>query len=104
MGRPSLWQTRLTQTSLYNIVPIFEKPTVDKRFTVHSIVPKAIIFIFIQQTFIRTFYVPVTVNDVGDTKVNKISLYFQGANCIETQIGQSFREDNFSLTQKFPNN
>lgn len=91
------------QTSLYNIAPIFEKLTVDKRFTLHSVAPKAIIFIFIQQTFMRIFHVPVTVKDVGDTKVNEIFLYFEEANCNETQIGQSFREDNFSLTQKFPN-
>lgn len=52
----------------------------------------------------RAFHMPVTVKDVGDTKVNKLSLYFGEANCIETQIGQSFRKDNFSLTQKFPNN
>lgn len=69
------------QTSLYNTVPIFEKLTVDKRFTLHSIAPKTIIFIFIQQTFIRTFHVPVTVEDVRDTKANKIFLYFEKATC-----------------------
>lgn len=58
---------------LYNIVHIFEKLTVDKRFALHYIAPEAKILIFIQQTFMRNFHVPVTVIDTVGTTVRHFS-------------------------------
>lgn len=47
----------------------------DKRFALHSVALEARVFVFIQQTFMRTFHVPVTVIGTGDTKVHETFLY-----------------------------
>lgn len=48
----------------------------------------------------RNFYVPVTVIDAGDTKVNKTFSTLKKQTSTETQIGESFKEDSFSSTQR----
>jgi len=48
----------------------------------------------------RNFLVPTVVIDAGDTKVNKTFSALKKQNSVETQIGESLKEDSFSSTQK----
>lgn len=67
----------------------FEELAVDKRFTLHSVAPEAIIFIF-HSAFMRNFRVAAFIIDAGDTKVNKTFLLSRSTP-VETQIGESLR-------------